>query len=53
MRPAGQGFEHFQALERAGVNVSWDGRRVTAPPGVVGPDGFADLTLPLAGKKRD
>lgn len=28
---------------QAGVGVSWDGRRITAPSGVVGADGRMDL----------
>ena len=29
---------------QAGVSVSWDGRRITAPPGVIDEDGIMDLT---------
>jgi hypothetical protein len=32
------------ALMRAGVGVSWDGRRVVAPPGVVSKEGYMDLS---------
>ncbi len=28
---------------QAGVSVSWDGRRVLAPPGVMDTEGFLDL----------
>lgn len=38
-----QDRSHFLALVNAGVSVSWDGRRVLAPPGVVGADGRMDL----------
>ena len=31
------------AIAQAGVSVSWDGRRVTAPPGVNDTDGLMDL----------
>lgn len=31
------------ALVNARIGVSWDGRRVTAPPGVVDDRGVADL----------
>jgi hypothetical protein len=40
----------YIALLKAGVRVSWDGRRVVAPPGVIDKDGFADLTINM--KKR-
>ena len=39
-----QGYEEFAALTRLGVAVSWDGRRVVGPPGVVGADGKVDLS---------
>lgn len=45
-----QSQEDYLALTRAGVGVSLDGRRVTAPPGVVDADGFANLTSRI--KKR-
>jgi 1-acyl-sn-glycerol-3-phosphate acyltransferase len=44
-----QGFEEFAALTRLGVHVSWDGRRVVAPPGVLRPDGTLDLRAGVAG----
>ncbi len=31
------------ALTKAGIRVSWDGRRVVAPPGVVDEHGYVDL----------
>jgi hypothetical protein len=34
---------HFLALVNAGVGVSWDGRRIVAPPGVVDAQGTCDL----------
>jgi lysophosphatidylcholine acyltransferase/lyso-PAF acetyltransferase len=40
-----QGYEEFAALLRAGVGVGADCATVTAPPGVVDGDGFADLTV--------
>ena len=46
-----QGYEEFAALLRAGVRVDAAGARVVAPPGVVGGDGFADLTE--AGRRRE
>lgn len=39
------------ALMKAGVRVSWDGRRVVAPPGVVDEHGYADLSKYKAAKK--
>jgi lysophosphatidylcholine acyltransferase/lyso-PAF acetyltransferase len=54
-----QGYEEFAALTRLGVHVSWDGRRIVAPPGVVRADGTVDLRAGVAGagggdgKKRD
>jgi hypothetical protein len=39
------------ALIKAGVGVSWDGRRVVAPPGVVDPQGLVDLSKYKAAKK--
>jgi hypothetical protein len=38
-----QDRSYFLALEKAGVAVGWEGRRVEAPPGVVGKDGRMDL----------
>jgi hypothetical protein len=38
-----QDRSHFLALVNAGVGVSWDGSRVTAPPGVVDKNGTMDL----------
>lgn len=38
-----QDRSHFLALCNAKVTVSWDGRRVLAPPGVVDDDGMMDL----------
>lgn len=32
------------SAEQADVAVSWDGRRIVAPPGVVNEVGFVDLT---------
>jgi hypothetical protein len=46
-----QSQEEFTALVKLGVGVSWDGRRVTAPPGVLDRNGFVDLTAAI--KKRD
>jgi len=34
---------HFLALVNARIGVSWDGRRVVAPPGVVDEAGTCDL----------
>jgi len=34
---------HFVALCKRRVGVSWDGRRVVAPRGVLDADGFVDL----------
>lgn len=50
-----QDRSHMLALENAGVGVSWDGRRVTAPPGVLRPDGTLDLAPYMPGVfiKRD
>lgn len=53
-----QGYEEFAALTRLGVHVSWDGRRVVGPPGVVRADGTVDLRRAVAGggggdKKRE
>jgi hypothetical protein len=31
------------ALMKAGVGVSWDGRRIVAPPGVISKVGLVDL----------
>ena len=42
-----QSQEEFSALVKLGVKVSWDGRRVIAPPGVLDADGFVDLTAAL------
>lgn len=39
------------ALMKAGVGVSWDGRRVVAPPGVVDEHGCVDLSKYKAAKK--
>jgi hypothetical protein len=39
-----QSQEEFTALMRRGISVSWDGRRVTAPEGVLDEAGFVDLT---------
>lgn len=41
----------FLALLKAGVGVSWDGRRVTAPPNVVSPTGLIDLRPYIRPKK--
>lgn len=38
-----QSQEEFSALAKLGVKVSWDGRRVIAPPGVIEEGGFVDL----------
>eukprot|EP00879_Flechtneria_rotunda_P016757 GHRR01017539.1.p1 GENE.GHRR01017539.1~~GHRR01017539.1.p1 ORF type:complete len:297 (+),score=50.95 GHRR01017539.1:737-1627(+) len=43
---------HFLALVKAGVGVSWDGRRITAPPGVVNHQGMMNLE-PYMRKKKD
>lgn len=43
---ADQSQTDYRTLWKAGVRVSWDGRRVTAPPGMLSPDGrYADLTV--------
>jgi hypothetical protein len=34
---------HYLALVNARIAVSWDGRRVVAPPGVVDDQGMCDL----------
>ena len=41
---ASQGVAEFLALSRKGVCISLDGKRVTAPPGVIDSQGFMDLT---------
>jgi hypothetical protein len=38
-----QDRSHFLALVNAGVQVSWDGRRVTAPPGLLDAQGRFDI----------
>jgi hypothetical protein len=38
-----QDRSHFLALVNAGVSVSWDGRRLLAPPGVLDERGCMDL----------
>lgn len=35
---------HFVSLCKRRVGVSWDGRRITAPPGIVDDEGYVDLT---------
>ncbi|WIA30170.1 hypothetical protein OEZ86_000262 [Tetradesmus obliquus] len=40
---ADQDRRHFLALVNAGVSVSWDGRRLLAPPGVLDAAGCMDL----------
>ena len=47
-----QGYEEFAALTRAGVHVSWDGRAVVGPPGVVRSDGTVDLSGEGGGGRR-
>ena len=47
-----QGQPEFLALTKSGVGVSLDGYRVTAPPGVVDQNGFADLTRALQQGKK-
>ena len=47
-----QGHEHFAALVRAGVRVSWDGRRVFAPSSVIDAAGFANIA-PRPGRKKE
>lgn len=39
----------FLALNNARVGVSWDGRRIVAPPGVVDTDGTMDLAPYMPG----
>ena len=39
-----QGIAEYLTLLKLGVGVSWDGRTVTSPPGVIDSEGFADLT---------
>lgn len=34
---------HFLALVNAKVSVSWDGRRIIAPPGLIDEQGICDL----------
>lgn len=34
---------HYLALVNARIGVSWDGRRIVAPPGVVDEQGMCDL----------
>ena len=41
----------FMALVKLGVGVSWEGRRVTAPPGVLDKNRSVDLTTAI--KKRE
>jgi hypothetical protein len=38
-----QDRSHFLAMVNAGIAVSWDGRRVVAPPGVIDANGIANL----------
>ena len=40
-----QGIAEFLALTKMGVGVSLDGRRITAPPGLVDAEGYTDLDL--------
>lgn len=35
---------HYVALLKRKVGVSWDGRRIVAPPGVVDSNGMVDLS---------
>ena len=39
-----QGIAEYDALCALKVGVSWDGRHVVAPPGVLDQDGIVDLT---------
>lgn len=39
-----ESYNNFYALNKLKVGVSWDGFRVTAPPGVIDDKGFVDLT---------
>lgn len=43
---------HYAAVQ-AGVGVSWDGRRITAPKGVVDSEGRIDLRPYLRDTKTD
>ncbi len=47
-----QGYEEFAALTRTGVHVSWDGREVVGPAGVVREDGTVDLAAAASGKRK-
>lgn len=38
-----QDRSHFLAMVNAGIRVTWDGRRVTALPGVMDARGIANL----------
>lgn len=38
-----QDRSHFLALVNAKISVSWDGRLIVAPPGVVDGQGMCDL----------
>ncbi|CAL8471402.1 g10944 [Coccomyxa elongata] len=40
-----QSQEEFRALVSKGVAVSWDGRKIIAPAGVIDGNGFIDLTV--------
>ena len=43
-----QGVAEFLALSRRGLCISLDGRKVTAPPGLLDSQGFVDLTNKIA-----
>ncbi len=45
-----QSQEEFRALVSRGVAVSWDGRKIIAPAGVIDGNGFMDLTVGVSKK---
>jgi hypothetical protein len=49
-----QDRSHFLAMGNAGISVSWDGRRIVAPPGVVDAQGMCVLEpfMPANFKKQ-
>ena len=52
MKLVDQDRSHYLGLVKAKVAVSWDGRRVVAPPGVLDEEGWMDLGpyMPAAAK---
>ncbi|GMH35663.1 hypothetical protein BSKO_03531 [Bryopsis sp. KO-2023] len=42
-----EGVNEFHALLKSGIRTTYDGSEITAPPGVIDENGFANLTLAL------